>query len=95
MFVVTLKFSDNKSQAGQFMEDHKNWIKRGFEEDVFLLSGSLQTHSGGGILAHNTSLEALQSRVDQDPFVAENIVTAEIIEIAPAKADERLNFLMV
>ena len=94
MFVVLLKFSGNKAQAGQFMEGHKEWIKRGFDDGVFLLVGSLQTNSGGGILAHNTSLSALQDRVKDDPFVAQDIVTAEILEIAPSKADERLAFLL-
>jgi uncharacterized protein YciI len=94
MFVVLLKFSGNKSQAGQFMEGHKEWIKRGFDDGLFLLAGSLQPNLGGGILAHNTSLSDLQSRVNDDPFVAENVVSAEILEIAPARADERLKFLL-
>jgi uncharacterized protein YciI len=93
MFIVLLKFSANKAQAGQFMEGHKEWIKRGFDDRVFLLVGSLQPNLGGGILAHNTSLSDLQSRVSDDPFVAQNIVTAEILEIAPSKADERLKFI--
>ncbi len=94
MFVVLLKFSDNKGQAGQFMEGHKDWIKRGFDDGVFLLAGSLQPSLGGGIVAHNTSLSDLQSRVNTDPFVAEKVVAAEILEIAPSKVDERLNFLL-
>jgi len=32
--------------------------------------------------------------VNQDPFVVENIVTAEILEISANQADERLNFLL-
>lgn len=94
MFVVLLKFSDNKSQAGQFMEGHNEWIKRGMDDGVFLLVGSLQPNLGGGIVAHNTSLSDLQSRVNADPFVAENVVSAEILEITPAKADDRLKFLL-
>jgi uncharacterized protein YciI len=93
MFVVTLKFSDNKGQAGQFMEGHKEWIKRGFDDGVFLLVGSLQPNLGGGIVAHNTLRSDLQSRVNEDPFVAENVVRAEIFEIAPSRVDERLEFL--
>ena len=93
MFIVLLKFSDNKGQAGQFMDGHKEWIKRGFDDGVFLLVGSLQPDLGGGIMAHNTSLPDLQSRVNNDPFVAENIVSAEILEITPSKTDERLEFL--
>ncbi len=94
MFIVLLKFSDNKGQAGQFMEGHNEWIKRGFDDGVFLLVGGLQPNVGGGIVAHNTSLPELQSRVNDDPFVVENVVSAEILEITPAKADERLEFLL-
>jgi len=94
MFVVLLKFSDNKDRAGQYMDGHKEWIKRGFDDGVFLLAGSLQPNSGGGIVAHNTSLAELQSRVNDDPFVAENVVSAEVLEITPSKAEERLRFLL-
>jgi uncharacterized protein YciI len=94
MFIVLLKFSNNKGQAGQFMEGHKEWIKSGFDDCVFLLVGNLQPNLGGGIVAHNTSLSDLQSRVNADPFVAENVVSAEILEIAPSRADDRLKFLL-
>ena len=93
MFIVLLKFSSNKEQAGQLMEGHKQWIKRGFDEGVFLLVGNLQPNLGGGIVAHNTSLADLQSRVNADPFVAQDVVSAEILEITPASADERLRFI--
>ena len=92
MFVVLLRFAD-KSKAGPLMEGHKAWIKRGFDDGVFLLVGGLQPNLGGGIVAHNTTLDALQSRVNADPFVAERVVTAEILEIAPSRADNRLSFL--
>ena len=95
MFIILLKFSDNKSKAGEFMEGHNEWIKKGFEEDKFLLVGSLQPNLGGGIVAHNTSLPDLQSRVNEDPFVAEDVVSAEILEITPSRTDERLDFLHV
>lgn len=94
MFIVLLKFAANKGQAGQFMEGHKEWIKRGFDDGVFLLAGSLQPNSGGGIVAHNTSLADLQGRVNDDPFVAENVVSAKILEITLSRADERLQFLL-
>lgn len=94
MFIVLLKFSSNKGQAGQFMEGHQAWVRRGLEDGVFLLAGSLQPNLGGGIVAHNTSLSDLQARVNDDPFVAEDVVSAEILEITPSKVDERLTFLL-
>jgi len=94
MFIILLKFSNNRNQAGQFMDGHRDWLRKGFDDGVFMLAGSLQPNLGGGILAHGTSLADLQARVHEDPFVAENVVSAEIVEIAPSRADERLNFLL-
>lgn len=76
------------------MDGHNQWIKRGFEDGVFLLVGSLQPGLGGSVIAYNTSASELQTRVNEDPFVVENIVQAEILEIDPKKADQRLQFLV-
>ena len=94
MFIVLLKFADNSDLAGQFMEGHNTWLRQGFDDGVLLLAGSLKPGPGGAVLAHNTTLEALQIRVNADPFVAEKVVNAEIIEISPLKTDERLQFLL-
>jgi hypothetical protein len=32
--------------------------------------------------------------VNDDPFVVEDVVSAEILELAPSRADERLAFLL-
>ena len=94
MFVVLLRFSGNKARAGEFMEGHKEWLKRGFDDGVFLLAGSMRPNLGGAVVAHGTSLSDLESRLNADPFVAERVVAAEILEITPSKADARLRFLL-
>ena len=94
MFIVLLKFADNKSHAASFMDGHNAWIQRGFKDGVFLLVGSLQPKAGGAILAHGVSLQGIQTRVNDDPFVQENVLSAEILEISPARADDRLSFIM-
>lgn len=93
MFVVTLRFSANRAEAPRLMEAHNAWLKRGFEDGVFLLSGGLQPSAGGAILAHGVARADLEARVAADPFVAEGVVSAEILEIAPMRTDERLAFL--
>ncbi|NEJ86293.1 hypothetical protein GR223_10090 [Rhizobium leguminosarum] len=93
MFVVTLKFSANKAKAPALMEGHNAWIRRGFDEGIFLLSGSTQPSAGGAVLAHNISRTDLEIRVQDDPFVVEDVVTVEILEITPGRTDERLAFL--
>lgn len=94
MFVVVLKFSANKAQAGQHMDAHNAWLKRGFDDGVFLVAGSLKPSAGGAIIAHAVARDDLEARVNDDPFVAENVVSAEILEISPAKTDDRLAFVL-
>jgi uncharacterized protein YciI len=93
MYIVLLRFSQNREKAREFMEDHNKWLKTGFDQGVFLLAGSIKPGLGGSIIARGVSLEELESRVNADPFVAEKVVTAEIIEIEPSKTDSRLQFL--
>jgi len=45
-------------------------------------------------LSNARPLADLQIRVKDDPFVAENVVSAEVLEIAVAKADSRPYFLL-
>jgi uncharacterized protein YciI len=94
MFVILLKFSEKKSSAPTFMDDHNAWLRQGFSDGIFVLAGSLSDKQGGAILAHNESLSKIKDRVALDPFVKEGVVTSEIIEISPGKAIESLNFLV-
>jgi uncharacterized protein YciI len=94
MFVITLRFAD-KTKAPPLMDGHNAWIKRGFDDGVFLLVGGLQPNAGGAVLAHNASRAEIEARVQEDPFVAEGVVQAEIVEITPGRTDERLAFLKV
>lgn len=94
MFIVLLRFSENKARASEFMKGHNEWIDKGMTDGVFLLVGSLQPGLGGAVLADQVSLQDLQARVAQDPFVIEKVVTTEILQIAASKAVERLKFLV-
>lgn len=94
MFVVLLRFAENKASAPALMQGHNEWLSRGFADGVFVLAGSIQPAAGGAIIAHDIEAEELRVRVDADPFVAEGVVSAEVIEITPGKVDERLGFLL-
>ncbi|QPO12091.1 MULTISPECIES: YciI family protein [unclassified Thalassospira] len=94
MFAIFLKFAENRPKAPEFMDAHKAWIKQGFDDGVFLMVGSLQPNMGGAVLAHGVSRDEIETRVNEDPFVVEGIVSAEILEISPARADQRFDFLM-
>jgi uncharacterized protein YciI len=93
MFLVTLRFGANKASAPKFMDAHNAWLKRGFDDGVFLLAGSLKPAGGGGIFAAGIARTDLESRIAEDPFVAEKVVVPEFVEIEPGRVDPRLAFL--
>lgn len=91
---MLLKFSSNKTAAKQYVKDHIQWIDRGLNDGIILAAGSLLPGLGGAILANNISAAELHDRLNEDPFVSENVVSAEILEFAASKTDERLKFLL-
>ncbi len=93
MFIVLLSFAKNKHLASEFMAGHKNWIQQGLDDKVFLVVGSKQPVPGGCIIAHGLSANELDARVAKDPFVEQEIVSAEIIQVTPNQLDDRLAFL--
>ena len=94
MFIVLLRFSSNKASAPDHMAEHNAWLKQGFDDGVFLLAGSIEPGQGGAILAHDVSADDLAARIDNDPFVAEDGVIADVVEISPKQAAGNLQFLV-
>lgn len=90
MFIVILRFTGDEVRAAKLMDDHLAYIKRGFDDGIFLVGGAILPKSGGGLIAHGISRAELEKRVSSDPFVAERVVEAEILEIEPSMMDKRL-----
>lgn len=94
MHIVLLKFGPNRSQAAQWMVEHKEWIEKGISDGVFLLAGSLENAQGGALLTIKLNKAEVAARVKEDPFVKYRVVEPEIISIAPSLVAEGLAELM-
>lgn len=93
MFVIFLRFAENRNLAGQHMDGHNDWIRQGIADAAFLFTGSIAGGQGGALIAHGLTRADLERRLAADPFVAKRIVTPEIIEIEPGQVDHRLAFV--
>lgn len=93
MFIIYLRFSENRSAASDFMPAHNAWIARGFEDGIFQCVGSLTPEGGGAILATGESREEIEARINADPFVEHNVVVAEITEVDVKKTTPALDVL--
>ncbi|ANE79398.1 hypothetical protein A7U43_08735 [Mycobacterium adipatum] len=93
MFVVLLRFADNKSAAADHMAAHRDWVQQGVDDGVLVLVGGIHPGVGGALIATGISREEIAQRVADDPFVVHEVVGAEIAEIEPNITDPRLTFL--
>ena len=93
MHVILLKFGDNKASASNYLEEHNDWIAKGVSDGVFQIVGSLDI-GGGFILAHGQDEQAIQDRVEADPFVKHNVVRAEVIGVDVKRTSPQLEFLL-
>lgn len=94
MFIVLLRFGENKADASHLMKGHAEWIAAGINDGAFLLVGSLRPNLGGAVMALAASREVLEARLARDPWVAARVVEPEILEVVPARTDPRLAFLL-
>lgn len=93
-FAILLEFSCNRAQASAHMDGHNTWLRRGFDDGAFLLAGSLSPSRGGFVLARGDDADAMRRRVDQDPFVTHEVVSATVLEVDPKRAVPELGFLV-
>ena len=94
LYVIYLKFGKNKSMAREFMEEHNDWIKSNVEEGKFLIFGSLASKEGGCIIALAENMDAVNQSISEDPFVKEEIVTSEIVEVSVNGTNPKLSDLI-
>lgn len=94
MFFILLRFSLQQDRLSEFLDAHKDWLTKGFEDGVFLAAGSMTDGEGGAILAVDEDLAAVEARVALDPFVIHDVVEPEITGMAPTMMDDRLDFLL-
>ena len=94
MFMTLLRFSDNRAAASEFMAAHNAWIAQGFDDGVFLCVGALAPAAGGAIIATGEARADHDARINADPFVIHDIVTAETHQIVPKRVTPALKFLM-
>lgn len=90
MYIVFLRFGQNRAQAGQWMAEHNKWLADGFASGDFVIAGSLENSQGGVLIARDMDQAALLERVRQDPFVMHGVVAAEVHGFKPSRLAEGL-----
>jgi uncharacterized protein YciI len=92
MYIVLLRLADD-TKVPEHLDGHRRWLQRGFEENVFFLTGGIPWVGGGAIIAAGLSPDALSKRLDEDPFIVHGVATPDVVELETTMTDPRLAFL--
>jgi uncharacterized protein YciI len=76
--LILLDYVAPLDEVDVHMANHVAWLKRGFDEGVFLIAGRQDPRGGGVIVTrgHRPQAEALAA---SDPFVTSGVATAQVI----------------
>ncbi|MGE0548286.1 MAG: YciI family protein [Kofleriaceae bacterium] len=80
MFIIELTYVAPLDQIDAAMTRHMAFLDRHYAAGTFLISGRKLPRDGGIIVATATDRAQLEAIARDDPFVAEGLATARIIE---------------
>jgi len=79
MFILSLTYKADLSEADRHMETHMAWVKAGYDKGLFLASGRKNPRTGGVILARGERAE-IEAIAASDPFTIHGVADYEITE---------------
>ncbi len=92
--VVVLTYVKPLDEVDAQLAAHVEWLKKGYADGIFLASGRKIPRSGGVILAKGDDMDALRTRLSQDPFQQSGVAKAEIIPFKATMTAPSLQHLL-
>ena len=83
MFVVSLTYKVPLEEIDRLGPAHREWLKQGYADGTFVVSGPKRPRTGGIIVARG-EIEALWARLAEDPFAKAGAADYEVTEFAAA-----------
>ena len=86
MFVLVLTYTKPLEEVDALMRDHMAWLKAGYRDGHFVVSGRQIPRTGGVILARGDDLEETEALAASDPFVSGGVATVEIVQFRASQS---------
>jgi len=84
-FVVEATYCAPIERVREATELHRAWLQKGYDLGLFLCSGPKVPPNGGYLVARATSVEALRTMFEEEPFNREGLATFAFTEFQPVK----------
>jgi uncharacterized protein YciI len=72
---------------------HNEWVKKYFENGLFLIAGPKTDKTGGVIITKPINKSDLEKILITDPYITEDVAEYEIIEFECKLTQQQLDFL--
>lgn len=92
LFVVVLRYVVESDKVQETRLPHLDFVQKGYEDGVFLLSGPLSPRAGGVIFAQSISRESLLDFLSEDPFAQNGVAEFSVYEFKPSRHHVELEF---
>lgn len=82
LFVIDIAYVVPFEQIEPVLAPHMEFVRRGYADGHFLMSGPKTPRTGGVVIAMGTSKAEIEALMAQDPFAVAGVVTMEITEFS-------------
>ena len=80
MFIISLHYIVPLEELDAHMPEHVKFLNTYYKQNIFLTSGRKVPRTGGIIIAHGKSKEALEAIMAEDPFCKHGLADVTITE---------------
>jgi uncharacterized protein YciI len=81
MLILSLTYIAPMDKVDALIEPHMAWVKKGYDDGLFIASGRKVPRTGGVILSRGER-DAMEAFCATDPFAVHGVATYDITEAA-------------
>jgi uncharacterized protein YciI len=94
MFIIDLNYIVPLEELDTHMAAHVKYLKKYYEQNIFIASGRKVPRTGGIILALADSMEAVEKIISEDPFHKHELAEFAIIQFLTSQYHPELKNLL-
>lgn len=84
-FVIEITYTAPLEQIQTTTSLHREFLQRGYDQNLLLLSGPQNPRLGGIVLARASSLDEIKAFFKNDPYQQRSLAEYRFVEFAPVK----------
>lgn len=94
MFIIDLKYIVPLEKIDAHMTEHVKYLRKYYDQNVFIASGRKVPRTGGIILALASSKEEVEKILHEDPFITHKLAEFTITEFLTSQHHADLKKLL-